>query len=521
MYSVFLVEDEDIIRDGIKQSVKWEENGFKLVGDAPDGELALPLIKKFKPDILVTDIQMPFMNGIELSSIVKKDLPNTTIIFLSSHEDFTYAKEAIAIGVSHYVIKTLSREQLIKALLEVKTKKDKELEQTEYLERFNNEMQGYLASSKRDFLDILVSGKYSTTELLERASNLDINLFAESYNVVIFLLETMGIDKEDTKDLSSIQKMVYENYPKDENTIVFNMGFDMIVFLLKSQRQDINMKRDNCVRTLEDMCKKITEDFDFYISFSEAVNRISHVANCYKIARAKLFNRSTYEVKTNLDFNINDINNDVTSNRDIMNFLNIGLKEETETFVNDFLMKVGENAMESFIFRQYILLNSVFSVKEFLSKIDMEDKLEELDKTFKEGTLSASNASKFLIDTIFLAIDIRDRSADSKFNSILNDAIEYIDENYQNSSISLKDVTEVTGVSKTYFSSIFSQKMNKTFVEYITELRMNKAKELLLNTDMASGEIAFEVGYNDSHYFSFLFKKVNGYSPREFRARRK
>ena len=103
MIKVFLVEDEYAIREGIKKSVNWEQNGFELVGEAGDGEVAFPKIMKTEPDILITDIRMPFMDGLELSRLVKKEMPNIRIIVLSGYDDFNYAKQAISIGVEEYI----------------------------------------------------------------------------------------------------------------------------------------------------------------------------------------------------------------------------------------------------------------------------------------------------------------------------------------------------------------------------------------------------------------------------------
>ena len=108
MIKVFLVEDEIVMREGIKKNIPWESEGFEFVGDASDGELAYPLIQKSKPDILITDIKMPFMDGIELSRLVKKDMPDIKIIFLTGYDEFAYAKEAISIGVAEYLLKPIT-----------------------------------------------------------------------------------------------------------------------------------------------------------------------------------------------------------------------------------------------------------------------------------------------------------------------------------------------------------------------------------------------------------------------------
>ena len=128
MIKVFLVEDEVVIRNGIKKGINWEQEGFIFTGEASDGEVAYPLIKKARPDILITDIKMPFMNGLELSRMLKKEFPDMKILILSGYNEFDYAKQAITIGVTDYLLKPISAEQLLEANKKVEFTIQKERE---------------------------------------------------------------------------------------------------------------------------------------------------------------------------------------------------------------------------------------------------------------------------------------------------------------------------------------------------------------------------------------------------------
>ena len=118
MLKVFLVEDECVVREGLRDCIDWERYGFEFCGDAPDGELALPQIRKLRPDILITDIKMPFMDGLALSKLVCAELPETKIILISGHNDFEFAQEAIEIGVEQYLLKPVTKSSLLKTLEE-------------------------------------------------------------------------------------------------------------------------------------------------------------------------------------------------------------------------------------------------------------------------------------------------------------------------------------------------------------------------------------------------------------------
>ena len=118
MLKVFLVEVETLIREGLRDRIPWEQYGFRFVGEAGDGEMALPLIRKTRPDVIITDIKMPFMDGLELSRIVKEEFPKTKILIVSGYDDFEYAREALTIGVDQYILKPVTRMNLRKVLEE-------------------------------------------------------------------------------------------------------------------------------------------------------------------------------------------------------------------------------------------------------------------------------------------------------------------------------------------------------------------------------------------------------------------
>ena len=113
MYSVFLVDDEPIVLEGIRSKIDWENNGFTFAGEATDGEIALSMIHEIKPDVLITDIKMPFMDGLELSKAVKNIQPWIKIIILSGHDEFDYAKKAISIGIEDYILKPFTPDEIL------------------------------------------------------------------------------------------------------------------------------------------------------------------------------------------------------------------------------------------------------------------------------------------------------------------------------------------------------------------------------------------------------------------------
>ena len=164
---VFLVEDEVIIRSGVKKSINWEQEGYEFVGEASDGELAYPMILKEKPDILITDIRMPFMDGLELSRLVKKELPDIKILILSGYDEFEYAKKAIKIGVTEYLLKPISAAKLTEVLNAVAETIRQENEEKNLLETYFAEMRENTERDKMRLFEKLLMGDLSMGEILE------------------------------------------------------------------------------------------------------------------------------------------------------------------------------------------------------------------------------------------------------------------------------------------------------------------------------------------------------------------
>lgn len=133
MFKVFLVEDEIVVREGIRNNISWEQYGFHYSGDAPDGELALPLIRQIQPDLLITDIRMPFMDGLALIELVRKEFPKTKVVIISGYDDFSYAQQAIHLGVEQYLLKPISKSKLVEILIALQKKMETEQKQQEYL----------------------------------------------------------------------------------------------------------------------------------------------------------------------------------------------------------------------------------------------------------------------------------------------------------------------------------------------------------------------------------------------------
>ena len=241
MLKVFLVEDEAVIRDGLRDKIPWEQYGFRFVGEAADGEMALPMIRKTRPDVLITDIKMPFMDGLSLSKIVSEEFPKTKIVIISGYDDFEYARKAIEVGVDQYLLKPITRLTLKKTLLELKEKIEQDMVQNDYQTQFQSEMHVYEQFSRRRFMERLLSGDMPVNEIYEEASRLSLEITAPCYNLLFFYLQEKGgvISEERTENFMRKQDEVFHYFLRHPQYILFRWNANCNGVLVKAEENQI------------------------------------------------------------------------------------------------------------------------------------------------------------------------------------------------------------------------------------------------------------------------------------------
>ena len=545
MLKTFLVEDEVVIREMIKKMIPWEQYGFELAGEASDGEMALPLILKSKPDLLITDIKMPFMDGLTLCKLVKKELPDIKIVILSGYDDFNYAKQAINIGVEDYLLKPITKNAFIERLEEIHNRYEHEKTQKEYYEKFKLEMQEYERNASRDFFESLVRADFDLEEIYRRADRLNLDIVAEAYNILIFTPDASDSSYNSSEGYSDWEAEVHkkiENYFLSHPVaMLFRHQVFSYAILVKGQRDTIKKNTCECVETIQKIMEETRANVDWFVAVGEEADRLSKIKQSYHTAARTYAFRYLYDghilyynmleqVKENSadtskteavqlkNVNINALNPEI-----LQKFLSSGLEDEVDSFVHDYFHAIGREPMESLVFRNYVVLNVRFSALSFLKKIGYDDtelSREETDDVVKKTSQSTEASVAYAVEVLKRAIAIRDENAGSQNRSVLKQAIDFIDGHYMDEEISLNRVAHAANVSANHFSALFSQNMGQTFIEYLTSLRMDKAKELLRCTSKRSSEIAGEVGYKDAHYFSYLFKKTQGMTPSEYRKTR-
>lgn len=545
MLKIFLAEDEVVVRETIKRMIPWEELGFELVGEAADGEMALPLLIRQQPDLLITDIKMPFMDGLTLARLAKKEIPGLKVVILSGYDDFNYAKQAIGIGVEDYLLKPITKNALIERLSEIRSRYEHEKTQKEYYEKFQREMQAYEKNSSRDFFEALVDGSMDMMEVYKRAEKLGLDIVAEAYNVLIF---TMNCDEDFSGQRDEYSSWEAESLELLENffaghssAMLFRGNIFSYGVLLKGQRETIEENTRACVDEIRKILSRQDGRREWFLAVGQSVERLSQIQKSYHTASRAFSQRYLYDenilyydemetmehpggqAETEDNAYLQKVDVNALNPAILQKFLSNGLQEETENFVKDYFYAIGQEPMESLVFRNYVILNVRFSVISFIKGLGCDtNEMESADteEVLAESGKNMESAIAYAKKMISQAIEIRDQNSGNKNRSILKTAVDFIDSHYMEEDISLNTVANVANVSSNHFSALFSQNMGQTFIEYLTTLRMNKAKELLRCTGMRSSEIAGEIGYKDAHYFSYLFKKTQGMTPSDYRKAR-
>jgi len=534
MLKVFLVEDESIVREGLRDNIKWQQYGYQFAGEASDGEMALPLIRKVKPDLLITDIKMPFMDGLALSRIVSQEFPQMKIVIISGYDEFEYARQAIRIGVEQYLLKPITRFSLQKVLQEIREKIENERAQEDYLKKFKEEMQEYERFSRRNFFEKVFEGQLSVQEIYEEAQKLSLEMDAAGYNLAMVSLwekRSPEARSQDSRLLAGKREELTRYFLRYPEFLMFRWNVNTFGILIKGEEEQMWELKGRCLDNIVRICSGHDEEMEWCCAIGDPVERLSLLPSVYSKVNHMMSYRFlkpgqhvlTMETidaagRRRDESSLDSVDAAKVDPEIIRNFLMRGQPEEVGDFVNGYL-DTHREALKSRIFRDYIVLSIRFTAITFVERLgySQEDLLEN-DTGDAIHNMGVEDMKPYMQKLIERAVELNNRAMARQGKKLIRKAVEYIEENYAKDTISLNEVAGAVDISANYFSAVFSQEMEMTFTEYVTKKRMERAKQLLRQTEKSSRDIAGEVGFKDPHYFSFVFKKTQGCTPREYRS---
>lgn len=534
MLRVFLAEDETIIRETLRDTMPWAQCGYTFVGEAGDGEMALPLIQQTKPDVLITDIRMPFMDGLALSKLVLQEFPQMKVIILSGYDDFEYAQTAIGLGVERYLLKPITKSTLMTVLQEVREKIQGERAQQNYLAQFRQEAQDYEQYARRRFLERIVAGQLSVQEIYEQAEKLDLDLRAQVYDLALVSAVPESSTAETYSEQGArIRDEMVSHFLKHPEYILFRWSLTSYAVLLLGRQENMEAIISRCIHKVRQLYLTFGPELNWYVAVGTPTRRLSALPGCFEevsrlwayrhiLPEQHILSAETVKTFTGTvsDHDLSELDMNKVSPAMLTGVLQNASAQEIPSFVDEYIHSL-EEALKSGPFCQYLMLSARFAATQFVEGLGVEQKeyLSGLSCLGMVGQqISVDDLKRYLSDILLQAIKLRDRVTGSQYSGQLKQAVRYIDEHYRSEDISLNRVAKEVNLSPNYLSAVFSQEMGTTFVEYLTARRMEKARELLRHSDLRSGEIAAAVGYKDSHYFSFLFKKTQGCTPRDYRS---
>lgn len=535
MLRVFLVEDESIIRETLRDTVPWTQYGYSFAGEAGDGEMALPLIRQTRPDVLITDVRMPFMDGLALSRLVSQEFPEMKIIIISGHDDFEYAQQAINIGVERYLLKPITKTTLLKVLDEVREKIEGERSGRSYAAQFHHEAQEYEQYARREFFERIAAGQLSVPEIYEGAARLDLDLRAQCYTVALFAALPGQSGKTETfsEPEAKLRDALLEHFLKYPEYILLRWNLSTYAVLIKGDTARMGELIDRCTETVRRQYEAYAPGQSWYVAVGKPTPRLSTLPDCFEeasrlwayryiVPRQHILTADSLAglAGTDDDTSLDHLSVEKLNPEILLDVMKGASPQDIPGFVNGYIYSV-EEALSSKPFCQFLMLSVRFTATAFIEALELPrmDFLNSLDCLDMVGqNVTAAGLKGYISEILLRVIEFRDRASSGQLHTLLRQAVSYLDQHYADEALSLNQVAREVNISANYLSALFSQEMGATFTEYVTGRRMERAKELLRATDKRSGEVAAAVGYRDPHYFSFLFKKTQGCTPRDYRA---
>ena len=528
MYKVFLVDDEIVIREGIRNSFPWESCDFTLVGEAPDGEIALQIMQDVKPDILITDIRMPFMDGMQLCEAVSHTMPWVQIVILSGYDDFTYAQQAISLGVKEYLLKPVSAQELLEVLERIAGRiRDERRQQADIL-RIKRQFATNSAFLREKLLGEALEGVKGTQNvrmLLDRARSLNLSLLANRY-LVMLVCPHAGEEKRALAQ-SALYRLA-EGSGDAVNACEVASGFALIV--MGDDDGDLEERAYGFAQAALYEVERATGD-GAQIYIGEAVSDVTELPRSYQAAqmvrRAMELSPDPEKRRIMGVHDVGPLPSEKLINLDVLPLserLQYANREDVDKILGEYISSMGAAAIHSVMMVNFLYVEILMAASRIIKESGGEPRAIIDARMWEQNLFASSLEPQDVIpvarEVLEKAIAFRDAQSSTRYNAVINKARAYLAREYQNSGITLNDVASHVCMSNSHFCTIFSQEVGVTFTEYLTTLRMNRAKELLRTTQMRSSDIAYAVGYNDPHYFSYLFKKHTGVTPRDYRKER-
>lgn len=547
MYKLLLVDDEEDVREGVIREIDWASLGFEVVGTVENGQEAWEFVERCPPDLVVTDIRMPFMDGLALSEEIKKRFPYTKIVILTGYDEFAYAQKAIKLQIDEFVLKPFSSRELVDALTKVKAKMDEEIAEKKNLERLKAHYRNSLPVLREAFLVSLITRRLPRSEIWEKARSYGIDLEADGYVVSVISLdhgasppgEASETDpaadpargwEEQALPLFAVQQIAREiaesRYPDTPGIV--SIHNDQVVLITVHRQDDPHPAMAKAVSLLEEVRQSVEKFMHFTVTAGVGTTAadVTDIPFSYEGAvlaldyRVMLGRNRVICIDDVERRSIESVRFDELKEQALVRCIKVGTLAELKSLVDELFAGLTDAPVSIQDYQIYLMeiLTTILKVAK-RANLDLETIVGEHFHLFAEvSRLHTVQEAKDWIVAICTRI-MQNITSDRQHahRQLVERAVEYVHGRYHESDLSINKVSAMLHISAGYFSSIFKKEMKMTFGNYLLQVRMEAAKELLRTTDLKAFEVAERVGYADPNYFSFSFRKMFGISPKEYR----
>lgn len=533
-YSVLLVDDEEDVIRIIMKKLDWESMGLVIIGHAANGVEALEMAEELSPDIVMTDIKMPYMDGLTLCKKLKELSRTIRVIIFSGFDEFEYAKEAIKMEAAEYLLKPVNAVELKEVFERVKNDLDRELDEKRNTDKLRAYYMESLPVLQESFYMALLEGRIAPEQIGRYIDSYQVQLQGPYYVVAVLHISQQSLEEESRMDpflqAVSVRKFAEEQVEdRWRSRVVIYLGDIIMISQMHSREEmlEYTNEMDRLCRMAKKVCNaRITAGIGYLcdnleqlpLSYQGAKQAVSYRV-LYGNTRA--ISISEVEPAEHVELNWEDVYS--TYIQQIMKKVRVGEQEGLEKAISQFTewlsgeqismqkyrIVMMELVAELFRFTASHNLNpeNVFGGNgDVYSQVLQMESAEVLDRWLRRVCTNLQNAV------------MNERQDSTKF--FVKNAEEYVKEHFADQDLGVDEVCRKLNVSAAYFSTIFKKETGKTFVRYLTDYRMEKAVNMLMTGNEKTYVIAEKVGYAEPNYFSYVFKKQFGMSPSKYKAER-
>lgn len=525
-YTVLLVDDEEEVIQVIMKKLDWEKLGFAVVGYACNGVKALEMVEEYQPDVVMTDIRMPYMNGMQLSHRIKTQFPTTKILIFTGFDEFEYAKEAVHLEVEEYILKPVNSQELTNVFMQLKSKLDLEISEKRNVEILQKYYLESLPLLQANFYSMLMEGRIREEEMQRYLTDYQLS-FQGPYFCCLVVHTSSSQVPEGMNPLllvTSVQKQAEEHLGEKWQAKAFPYLENVVLIVQLGYESGITELTDDCDR----FCKYARHIIGAVVTIGigQVCESIAGLSQSYSSARTAVSYRVIYGVSRaiNMEENVpQEVGKSGSADDARLSYLfkmiRLGSEEDIKGAVAGYLHQAAfyERSLKQYHIDIMELISAMyrFAVNQEIGAEAFPENMKALYSRLLD--MDAVALEQWLTDISFLfrkeLIDARNQST----RSFVSRAKEYVHNNYTDEALSLDGVCQYLGVSNSYFSTVFKKKTGKSFIGYLTDYRMDQASRLLIETNDKSYMIARQVGYTDPNYFSYVFKRQFGVSPSRYR----